>query len=84
MRSIYLTTSSHLRKIAGKDGTKIGPELYNQVSGRASSALIAQLRTGHCGFNYYLSRLKKVESGACEKCGYERKTVEHYLLGPSF
>jgi hypothetical protein len=79
------TTATHLRRIAGKAGTKVGPELYKEVKGRATSALLAQLRTGHCGLNYYLCRFKKAESAECEMCGYEKETVEHYLVEcPSF
>jgi hypothetical protein len=58
----------------------VGPELYKEVKGRATSALLAQLRTGHCRLNYYLWRFKKSESAKCEKCGYEKETVEHFLL----
>ena len=43
------------------------------------------MRTGHCGVNYYLWRFKKVESAECEMCGYEKETVEHFLVEcPSF
>jgi hypothetical protein len=81
-----LTTATHLRRIYGKMDTKVGPDLYKEVGGgRATGALLAQFRTGHCGLNYYLSRFKIVESAACEKCGYEKETVEHFLMEcPSF
>jgi len=73
-----LTTATHLRRILGKESTKTGPELYKEVKGRATSTLPAQMRTGHCGLNYYLYRFKKVESAECEACGYEKETVEHF------
>jgi hypothetical protein len=81
-----LTTAMHLRRIYGKMDTKVGPDLYKEAGGgRATGALLAQFRTGHCGLNYYLSRFKIVERAACEKCGYEKETVEHFLMEcPSF
>ena len=79
------TTATHLRCISGKSGTKEGPEVYNQVENRASSALLAQLRTGHCGLNHYLWRFKKADSAKCDMCGYQEETVEHFLVKcPSF
>ena len=75
-----LTTATHLRRILGKENTKTGPELYKEVKGRATSTLLAQMRTGHCGLNHYLYRFKKVESAECEVCGYEKETVEHFLV----
>ena len=78
-------TAIHLRRISGKAGTKEGPELYNGLKSRAESALLAQLRTGHCGLNYYLWRFKKEDSAECMSCGYEKETVEHFLTEcPSF
>jgi Zn ribbon nucleic-acid-binding protein len=74
------STTTHLRHISGKEGTKVGPELYKEIKGRATCALLAQLRTGHCGLNHYLWKFKKVESVECEMCGYEKETVEHFLV----
>ena len=79
------TTAIHLRRISREPGTKEGPELYGGIENRAAAALLAQLRTGHCGLNHYLWRFKRAEKAECEKCGYEKETVEHFLLEcPSF
>ena len=43
------------------------------------AAMISQLRTGHCGLNYYLHRFGKKNPPYCE-CGNGKETVEHYLL----
>ena len=40
---------------------------------------LTQLRSKHCGLNYYLYKMKKIEDPQCE-CGKEKETVEHYLL----
>jgi hypothetical protein len=74
------STAMHLRRISGKEGTKVGPELYKEIKGRETCTLLAQLRTGHCGLNHYLWRFKKVESAKCKMCGYEKETVEHFLV----
>jgi hypothetical protein len=75
------TAAPHLRKIIGPIQSKPpGRDLYNSAPNRKIAAALAQLRTGHCGLNYYLWRFKKIESSKCEGCGYERETVEHYLL----
>ena len=58
---------------------KTGPKLYNTISNRNTVATITQLRTGHCGLNYYLHRFGKRYSPYCE-CGKGKETVEHYLL----
>jgi len=68
----------HITKTQGK-GNKIGPKLYNEISNRKDAATIVQLRTGHCGLNYYLHRFGQTGSPYCE-CGYGKETVEHYLL----
>ena len=58
---------------------KIGPALYNGIADRNGAAIIAQLRTGHCGLNRYLHRFNIRNSPYCQ-CGYGKETVEHYLL----
>jgi hypothetical protein len=63
----------------------VGPELYKEAEGRATSALLAQLRTDHCRLNHYLYEFKKVEGVRRGMCGYEKETVEHFLVEfPSF
>jgi hypothetical protein len=75
------TAAPHLRRIIGPLSDKpLGRELYKTAPNRKSAAMLAQLRSGHCGLNHYLWRFKKVESSNCEGCGYERETVEHFLL----
>jgi hypothetical protein len=49
-----------------EEGTKVGPQLYKEVKGRATSAPLAQLGTRHCGLNHYLYRFKKVEGAGCD------------------
>ena len=73
------TVASHLRRIV-KDDFKQGQELYKAIKHRNSCAILTQLRTGHCGLNGYLSKVKKIESAKCDYCGYEKETVEHFLL----
>ena len=72
-------TSKHLRRISSKQGTQLGPKLYNSISGRNTCAQIVQLRTGHCGLNKYLHRFGKRYSPYCS-CGYAKETVEHFIL----
>jgi ribonuclease HI len=72
-------SASHLRRILIKSGNKPGPKLYNNITTRASCAILVQLRTGHCGLNKHLHRLKLVNSAYCA-CGYGKETVEHFLL----
>ena len=55
---INVSRTSRRKFISGKAGTNVGPQLYNDVKGRAASTLLAQLRTGHCGLSYYLWRSK--------------------------
>src|SRR5439155_8361368 len=68
-----------LRYLTKQKGVKAGLELYNTMTNRNSVATITQLRTGHCGLNYYLHRFGKRNSPYCE-CGMGKETVEHYLL----
>ena len=72
-------TAAKLRQITREPGTTSGPALYKDMN-RPTAAIITQLRTEHCGLNHYLWRFKKRESAECEKCGYAKETVEHYLL----
>jgi ribonuclease HI len=72
-------TAKTLRHITKRKGSKSGPKLYNDMVSRNTVTTIAQLRTGHCGLNYYLHQLGKKASPYCE-CGYGKETVEHYLL----
>jgi hypothetical protein len=46
---------------------------------RHGAAIIAQLRTGHCGLNRYLHRFS-LRNSPYYRCGYGKETVEHYLL----
>jgi Reverse transcriptase (RNA-dependent DNA polymerase)/Endonuclease-reverse transcriptase len=73
------TNSLHLYKIIATDINN-GPALYAQLKHRSHTAMLVQLRTGHCGLNHYLARFKKIETSECTNCGYERETVEHFLL----
>ena len=68
-----------LRRIMKGRHAKIGPSLYNEIANRNGAAIIAQLRTGHCGLNRYLHRFSLRNSPYCQ-CGYGKETVEHYLL----
>jgi hypothetical protein len=69
------------RKIVDSEGSEKGVKFYKGFKKRKDAALIAQLRTGHCGLNGYLQRFNKVESADCEACNEgQRETVEHYLL----
>ena len=72
-------TAAHLRRILMKPGTICGPKLYNGIPSRNTCAKLVQLRTGHCGLNYYLHRFGIKESPLCE-CGYGKETVEHFLI----
>jgi hypothetical protein len=58
---------------------KTGPSLYNEIANRNVAAIIAQLRTGHCGLNRYLHRFNITNSPHCQ-CGYGKETAERYLL----
>jgi len=72
-------TATALRRIMGRQYTKHGPKLYNKLVNRSMVATIVQLRTGHCGLNYYLHRFGINDSPYCD-CGYGKETVEHFLL----
>ena len=72
-------TATALRRIIKGKYAKTGPSLYNEIANRNEAAVIAQLRTGHCGLNRYLHRFKLRNSPYCQ-CGYGKETVEHYLL----
>ena len=72
-------TAKALRRIMKGRHAKIGPALYNEIASRHGSAIIAQLRTAHCGLNRYLHRFSLRNSPYCQ-CGYGKETVEHYLL----
>lgn len=74
-------TAKPLRHImrTKRKAIKTGPRLYSEFSNRHTTAIIAQLRTGHCGLNLYLHRIGQTKSSYC-KCGYGKETVEHYLL----
>ena len=72
-------TATALRRITKGRHAKIGPSLYNEIANRHGAAMIAQLRTGHCGLNRYLHRFSLRNSPYCQ-CGYGKETVEHYLL----
>src|SRR6266516_1263810 len=70
-----------------QNGAPNGPanKLQLCVTTSQLSTQLAQLRTGHCGLNYYLWRFKKEDSAECMSCGYEKETVEHFLTEcPSF
>ena len=72
-------TARTLRHLTRQRCVKTGPKLYNTISNRNTVATITQLRTGHCGLNYYLHRFGKSYSPYCE-CGKGKETLEHYLL----
>src|SRR5262249_19266039 len=59
------TTAAHLRRILRNNEPTQGPELYKTIKSRQSCATLAQLRTGHCGLNYYLARFKKADNPKC-------------------
>jgi hypothetical protein len=69
----------HLRRIV-KNSLTQGQEIYKSTKRRNACATLAQLRTGYCGLKGYLSRFKKADSPECPHCGYEKETVEHFLL----
>jgi Reverse transcriptase (RNA-dependent DNA polymerase) len=72
-------SAQHLRRLA-PDAINQGPKLYKKIRERSTCALLAQLRTGHCGLRHYLWRFKKEESAQCRSCGMQAETVEHFLL----
>jgi hypothetical protein len=78
------STAKHLRGILPAEVTAEamaqGPKIYRAIGARPKCALMAQLRTGHCGLNHYLWRFKKSESAECEYCGDSRETIEHFIL----
>ena len=47
-------TATALRRITKGKHAMTGPALYNEIANRNGAAIIAQLRTGHCGLNRYL------------------------------
>ena len=59
--------------------SKTDTALYNEIENRNMVARIAQLHIGHCGLNRHLHRFGKKDSSYCQ-CGYEKETVEHFLL----
>ena len=40
---------------------------------------LMQLFSGHCRLNFYLSRIKSIDSPLCP-CGVENETIEHFLF----
>jgi len=72
------TTAITLRRMTKMPDTVEGPSLYKGMH-RPMATTLAQLRTGHCRLNQYLWRFKKVDNADCDKCGYQRETVEHFL-----
>jgi len=54
-------------------------KLYNSLPNRNTVATVIQLRTGHCRLNKYLHSIGIRYSPYCEG-GYEKETMEHYLL----
>ena len=50
-------TARMLKRITKRRGAKSGSKLYNEILNRNTVSKIEQLRTGHCGLNYYLHRL---------------------------
>ena len=61
-------TATALRRVMKGKHAKIGPALYNGIADRNGAAIIAQLRTGHCGLNRYLHRFNIRNSPYCQ-CG---------------
>ena len=53
-------------------------QLYDGLK-REDAKVLAQLRTGRCGLNHYLHRIKRVESPLCEVC-QTPETVRHFLI----
>jgi len=73
-------TAWRLRRITKQANSREGHELYSRIKNTAMAGMLAQLRTGHCGLKYYLWRFKIADNPECNKCGYEKETVEHFLL----
>jgi len=71
--------ATNLRRMTKRHGVKQGPTLYNNITNRNTAALLAQLRTEHCGLNKYLHRSSDTPTPYCQ-CGYGKETVEHYLM----
>jgi ribonuclease HI len=72
-------TATALRRIMKGRQAKTGPALYNEIASRHGAAIIAQLKTGHCGLNRYLHRFS-LRNSPYYRCGYGNEAVEHYLL----
>jgi hypothetical protein len=72
-------TATALRRIMKGRHAKTGPSLYNEIINKHGAAMIAQLRTGHCGLNRYLHRFS-LRNSSYYQCGYGKETVEYYLL----
>jgi len=68
-----------LHRIMQKRQAIHGRKLYGKMESRKRMTWLVQLRSEHCGLNYYLHRMKKIDEPQCE-CGKEKETVEHYLL----
>jgi hypothetical protein len=76
-----LDKAKNFRKIVDREGNEKGVKFYKGFKNRKDAALMAQLRTEHCGLNGYLQRVNKVENAECERCNEgQNETVSHYLL----
>jgi ribonuclease HI len=76
-----LTLSPRYRRIADIDRSSPSNRFQKLVDGlpRKQAALLYQLRSGHVPLNYHLHRIGKADSPACDKCGFHRETVLHFL-----
>ena len=72
-------TAINLRRITRRRKVTSGPKLYDGITNRNTAAMLAQLRTNHCGLNKYLHRFGHRHSPYCD-CGYGKETVEHFLM----
>lgn len=72
--------SPHRIKIAKFDKFRPGKHTIKMYRGltKRQTSIITQLRSGHIGLNYYLSRFKIVDSPLCTTCKVAEK-VDHYL-----
>jgi len=68
-----------LHRIMKKRQAIHGRKLYGKMESRKCMTWLVQLQSEHCGLNYYLHRMKKIDKPQCE-CSKEKETVKHYLL----
>lgn len=77
-RATFSTPLSRMRQMDSALPGKHVLMLYNNLQKHEAQAL-AQLRTGHCGLNAFLTKINKKDNSQCD-CGEGEETVHHFLL----